>query len=56
MIDTGDLVEHRGNGEYRYRGFVVRVYRDENLAVVENQSDDSETKELPLNELVVINV
>ena len=32
MIDTGDLVEHRGNGEYRYRGFVVRVYRDENLA------------------------
>ena len=56
MIDTGDLVEHRGNGEYRYRGFVVRVYRDENLAVVENQSDDNETKELPLNELVVINV
>ena len=56
MIESGDLVEHRGNGEYRYRGFVVRVYRDENLAVVENQIDDSETKEFPLNELVVINV
>ena len=56
MIDTGDLVEYRKDGEYRYRGFVTRIYRDENLAVVENQSDDSERKELPLNELVVINV
>ena len=49
MIDTGDLVEHR-NGDHR--GFVVRVYRDESVRV-ENQSDDSETKELPLNELVI---
>ena len=56
MIDTGDLVEHRGSGGYRYRGFVIRIYKEENLAVVENQNDDSETKELPLNELVVINV
>ena len=55
MIESGDLVEHRGGG-YRYRGIVIRVYRDENLAVVENQIDDSETKEFPLNELVVINV
>ena len=56
MIEPGDLVEHRGSGGYRYRGFVIRIYKDENLAVVENQSDDNETKELPLNELVVINV
>ena len=50
MIDTGDLVEHILNGEYRYRGFVVRVYRDENLA--KKIKVMIETKELPLNELV----
>ena len=56
MIETGDLVEYRKDGEHKYRDFVTRVYKEENLAVVENQSDDSEKKELPLNDLVIINV
>ena len=56
MIESGDLVEYRRDGEYRFRGYVTRVYRDQNLAEVENQSGDNEKKEFPLDQLVIITV